>query len=302
MASPARPVTALAIAAALGALDLIAPGRWVPPPGAAAVAILAFGFPHGALDIPLLICSAADTRGRVGVFALYIALALGVVALWFTDPRLFFLGFVGLAVAHFAHDLAPADRLLRVAYAGAPILLPNLLHGARMELLVGGLAGDAFAAQWVTVLAAAALPWALGVTAILLTTRGAANRAARLDLAAVALGYILLDPLVALVLHFCLVHAPRGTAHALGRLPVREARAWAPWVLGGGGIIAISGVLAATLAPAPGPLLWQAVIVALAALTLPHVLLAEWLGAACSAVSIPIPAASRLSLPPRGGG
>lgn len=275
-----RPAAALAVAAGLGAAEWLAPGRLVPPPGVAAIAILAFGFPHGALDIPLLARTASDTRGRTAVFALYIALALGVVALWFVDPRLFFLGFVGLALAHFAHDLAPADPLLRVAYAGAPILLPNLLHGPRMEALVGGLAGPQFAAQWVNVLAATALPWALGTAALLLRARAPtpADRDARRDLAAVALAYVLLDPVLALVVHFCLVHAPRGAAHALGQLPRPIARAWTPWVFGGGGGVAALGIIFATLAPAPGVLLWQGVIVALAALTLPHVVLSEWRG------------------------
>ena len=275
----------------------------LPEPGPAARAgvlaglVAVLGLPHGAVDH---IEGRALLEGRAGrrwwlVFgALYIAAAAAVVAAWLAWPPGLLAGFLVLAAAHFGAEDVAAEavtagswaRVAEIAARGAvPVAGPPLLHPERTGTLFAYLLpGTPAGAVRELLHALAPAAWALGAALAVLIALALVRRRWRVgaELAALSAAVAVLPPLLAFVVYFCVWHSPRHSITVMGRLapgdPGTGARrhAHAAWPLT---LASIAGMAAAwawlsTLAAPPVPALIATVFVGLAALTVPHVVLA----------------------------
>lgn len=240
--------------------------------------IVLLGVPHGALD-PIFAQALpqikSPTSWAVFVFA-YLLLAALVVALWWYEPSVFLLGFLAVSALHFSGDLAAgANFFVRFFYGGAAIVLPAALHAAELDRLFSLLAGPHAAGLVVAVLQLMVWPWlaALGVV-ILHSARRDAWLA--LEVLAVSVLTFTASPLLGFTIFFCCMHSPRHilrTQIYAGMTLQRLARVAALPML-------------AVLLMAAGGWYWlpdspmderivQCLFVALAALTVPHMVLVE---------------------------
>jgi beta-carotene 15,15'-dioxygenase len=240
------------------------------------VLIVLLGMPHGALDAVFAqrIFAIARPMGWVVFAVLYVAVAAGVVGLWWLAPTPFLVGFLCLSAAHFANDLpASVSGLARGLYGGAVIVLPALGHGPELERLLGWVAGAPSAAEVVPVLRVMAVPWLLLVFLMLVRAARTRPRVAA-EFGALAALSAIAPPLVAFACYFCAMHSPRHMLKTLESLP-ESARAntlrlvlWPTLAT----FVAL-GVLGWSFRAHPvTPLVMQLVFVSLAALTLPHML------------------------------
>jgi len=245
----------------------------------AGAAMLLLGVPHGAFDVAL-----AHRRWDIGTppaltafLALYIGLAAAFAAIWFLLPQLALPVFIVMSGLHFAGDWRNEFPLLPRAIVGlALITAPALLHREPVVEIFAWLVPADVALTTGEVMAAASIPL-LQAAALIVLVAAWSRPAAALEMAATLLLAVFAAPLVFFVTYWCGLHSlrhvfavqselqPRSLA-ALGRLSLP----YAP--------ITILGVVA-------GALLWphldlgQAVLavlfVALAALTVPHMLLVD---------------------------
>ena len=241
--------------------------------------IVGLGVPHGALDSIFAgqLYRLRTIKSWLGFVVVYLVLAALVVGLWQSYPALFLAGFLLLSLIHFSGDPAEGTPLVsRIFYGGAILLLPHLLYTAEVSslftLLVGPAAGERIAAGlqpmaglWLVGLAGAAVhrAWSHWPTA--------------LEMAAVGLLAVFAPPLLAFTVFFCGMHSARHilrTAKYSGR-PLGD-------LLAATALTPMLGVLCALAAafywlrqvPWDARLI-QLVFVALAALTVPHMMLVE---------------------------
>lgn len=248
------------------------------------------GVPHGAFDH---LVAQPVMRPRLGPawWALFGAGYFGLAALvgmaWWAAPGWTLCGFLAASIVHFGlgdleDGLAPASvprGLAVLAYGALPVLLPVALHPDAAAPVLAGLAGMA-----VPDMAAALRPavWLLPAWAVLFgwvvftaRYRGVAERLLT------AAAFVLLPPLLAFALYFTAGHAMRHIVR-LGAWydPADRGRAarwlaWTivPWAFG----TALAGVALAWR----GDDLTASVLVpafqAIAALTLPHMVVTSWL-------------------------
>ena len=254
------------------------------PPVAVQIAVAAplialLGVPHGALD-PALAGRRFDLdapRRRAGFAALYLAVALAVVALWIVAPVVALAAFLAYAALHFGDDWrdaapGPARRLLQ---GGAVILAPFLGGAAQAAAVFAVLSGP----QGRAVAAACEAMAPFWVAAALAATLWPRPGRATLEIGCLAALGLLVPPLVYFTVYFCALHAPRHflvNARALGLDLRAAARAAAPATL-----VTVAAALAYVVwtdAP-PGDAALRAVFIGLAALTAPHMLIVEAVGA-----------------------
>ncbi len=245
----------------------------------AGLAMLLLGVPHGGFDVAL-----AHRRWRIGApralagfLALYVGLAAGVVALWFALPQLALPAFILMSGYHFsgdwADDLAP---LPRVIVGLAMICAPALLHREAVTEIFAWLAPAGVASASAQAMAAAAIPL-LQAAALIVLVVAWARPAAALEMAATLLLALFAAPLVFFVTYWCALHSPRHMLAVADELRPRSAAAFVrlsvPYAP-----LAIVGVLAGALL-LPGLALGESVLaalfIALAALTVPHMVLVD---------------------------
>lgn len=266
----------------------------------AAGLIVFLGVPHGALD-PLFAAALLRLKSRSEwlCFSLvYLLLAALVVLLWWTLPTIFLIAFLTISVLHFSGDLSVgASFFERFLYGAAVITLPAALHAAEMFRLFSMLVGPSAAQPVVSVLQVSAWPCLIALLALVAVS--AARRTDRdgfRNLEILALGVLAFTatPLLGFAIYFCTMHSARHilrTQQFTGTTPNRMALVATLPMLALLGLGVIGWILwptfpttlpAVTTIEVTQPQttlamtnLLQLLFVALAALTLPHMLLVE---------------------------
>ena len=247
----------------------------------ALLAVLLIGVPHGAADAAIAMQTRlADSRQKLIAFlVIYCTITALVVAAWFIAPSVSLLIFLALTVFHFGRG----DALV---YGRAAVSLRALLHGGFIisvalihEVEVSALfrlvtVQDAWPIM--TVLRLAFLFWvvALGLAII-------GNKISLSAFAEIAALFVLacaVPPLVAFALYFCGVHSLRHFKR-LARDPRLNTAAHRrlALALAAVSILAIAGAAYSISPQQIGDGLMQSLFIALAALTVPHMLLVDGL-------------------------
>jgi Brp/Blh family beta-carotene 15,15'-monooxygenase len=255
----------------VGSLDLLV---W---PTLASALILCLGVPHGAADIAVIERTWHLTRWGETALALvaYLLLAGGVLLVWWLQPELSLALFLIGSAYHFGGDWGhhPPARMLRGA---AMLIATTIFHEGQVIEIFGWLATPKAGDDVVAAMVALSGPIIVSAVFCALSRVRTRPRAA-LEYGATLAMAMILPPITFFILYFCLLHSPRHmltirTVLADWPLP-RLLTTSAPYAL-----MAIAGtLLGATLLSSlhAAPALLSAVFIALAALTVPHMLLAE---------------------------
>ena len=217
-----------------------------------ATLIFFLGLPHGAFDVIFAQrLFRLVSLGQWAVFCLaYVALAAAVVGFWWLLPSVFLTAFLLVSAFHFSGDLdVGTPAVLRFWYAASMLIFPAWFHEADVARLFGALVAGDFAGQMAGVLHSIALPWCagLGIT------------------------------LVSFAVFFCLMHSAR---HALRTRAYAAELAWVELLKKAIAPMVVCALAAAVLWPSMKGLTLDTAIVrilfvALAALTVPHMVLIE---------------------------
>ncbi len=296
---------ALALLAAAG-LDRLAPGAslWALL-GLSATA----GFAHGALDIELLLQRFRPVSSAMRLAALYLLVVVLLAWALSSAPHAALWLLLLMSAWHFGEDYgrwdgssAAAGLLTRLVVGGAPVMLPLLfstdaMAGLLREVWPGG-AGE----FWLR-LSQAWLVLLLGWMVLCGLRLRKLMRHAWYELAGVAALNLVFSPLMAFAIYFGLYHAPAHIWRVWTMRPAAgAARAFSR--LGWGVIFAMTLILGAALwwamgraavAPAEWSFALRWLVLALTALTLPHLVLVSLCARALSSGSDPAVASWRLS-------
>ncbi len=240
--------------------------------------IVLLGVPHGALD-PVYAQAWPGIQGRAAwVFFVwsYLLLATWVIAVWWRAPTLFLWGFLTISVLHFSGDLTTGTPAwTRFFYGGAVIVLPAALHADELTRLFALLTNPESAAWVVPTLQFMAWPWsaALLVAVVLNAHR---DTVVALEVLAVSVLTLTAPPLIGFTVFFCAMHSPRHMLRtqvfAGMTLPALAAVALWPML---GVLLMAAGAWYGLPDSSLDARMVQFIFVALAALTVPHMLLVE---------------------------
>jgi Brp/Blh family beta-carotene 15,15'-monooxygenase len=244
--------------------------------------MLLLGVPHGAYDGPLLWRFSPSPGQRAAWLTAYLLLALAAFAFWRLQAEVAFGLFLLLSLIHFGRSDAPAAALphaalLVVGFGGVFTLLLPWWHRAAVEDVLELLQVPHERFFWA--LARLLLPlWLLAAAWTLAVLLYHGRQRELLTFAGLVTLVLLLPPLWALCIYFCGLHARRHTRLVLTLLQdstvVRRQMLsimavtlllalWALWW------IAVEAAVTAALV--------QTFFAGLFALTLPHMLLTDWL-------------------------
>ncbi len=246
---------------------------------------LSLGFVHGAMDIFLL----RDSQGKLEVktcaaYALATGVLAAALAAW---PGVALIALIAVSLwhfgeqAHFEHLEQSVAWLSRIVQGGASVMLPVLLSPHALQPWVKAIAGLDAAWVWPLWVGMAGLWCAclLAAAVVMKPWQADTHKTLWLELIALIALNLALSPLLAFALFFGLYHAGTHVCR-MRRLQLRDGRAW------------LDPLLVATLAItwlALAALFWwmsdssfvtldaglwlRWLVVALAAVTLPHLIL-----------------------------
>ncbi len=266
---------------------------------------LTAGFAHGALDIELLLRRFQPLSSAARLSALYLAVVMLLAWVLSGQPEVALFLLLMMSAWHFGEDYERwsgvsrlTGLLTRLTVGGAPVMVPLIFSPISMIALLDQMDVDAAAAAW----------WLLSQAWLVLLAcwvvvgglrHARVMRHAWIELAAVVALNLAFSPLMAFALYFGAYHAPLHIWRVLLNRPQADA---AP-VFGRSGWIAIfiaTLILAAMLWWSMGghsalladwgfSLRW--LVLALTALTLPHLVLVSLCAQALSRPgSTPLPA------------
>ena len=256
--------------------------------GALAVGVALLGIPHGAVD-PLLarVFGVANTPTRTLVFFIaYVAIAGLVVGAWLLAPALSLGAFLALSIWHFRGDWLEEVSLAEASAAATTVVCaPALFHPAEITEIFSMLAFGATVEHLVSiarVAGAVAVAVLIGTVAL----RFRQQRLAALELLSLPLLAWLLPPLLFFVLYFCGLHSPRHIIESARILSWRSPAVRVTAV----GISAVTVAAAVAIYVSlptidTAPRLLAVVFIGLAALTVPHMLLLEFVAGRQAATS-----------------
>ncbi|MEO7409914.1 MAG: Brp/Blh family beta-carotene 15,15'-dioxygenase [Sphingomicrobium sp.] len=197
------------------------------PTAIACAAILAFGLPHGTLDLAIIRRERDAGRVAMGILLLgYLGLAALMAAVWQFAPVMALAVFLIIAALHFAEDWREyCPPFLAQAMAVALLSAPALLNLTALEHLFVALSGSGDAAIVANVLLLLA-PMSLGVASVTIWTIWRAGHEHQAIAGAITLAaMILLPPAVGFALFFLLHHSPSQLKAAIARTSGGR-RAW----------------------------------------------------------------------------
>lgn len=243
------------------------------------VLIVVFGVPHGALDTVAAhhlyrLRSASAWAAFVLAYVVLAATAIGVWCIW---PSGFILGFAIISLYHFSGDPdGDAPWLFRLLYGGLIIALPALMFAPDVAKLLATLMPAPAATTAAAALRWLAVPWLLAALLVAARHRRR-NAAASREMLAVTLLALLAPPLWSFTIFFCFMHSAR---HVLRLQDSWDHVGWRSLVRAATLPFLATGLALGVgwqLLPGPSTTMRavQLVFVALAALTVPHMLLVE---------------------------
>lgn len=238
-----------------------------------------FGVPHGALDAALIKTAIPEHR-RALTFSSYIATAILCVVAWLVAPTASMLFFLTLSTWHFGSsdivDLKPRHPILQlVARGGIWTLFLPVFHWQTTQPIFAQLSADP---DLIKLGLNLALPvWIFAYIALLYIEFTARDHRALVPAIGALMLAVMLPPLWALGLYFCLWHARRHTQHALAQIsdtPHAKRLAQSLTIL-------TLGIAAAVFALMPPELtidtaLVRIFFVGIFALTVPHMVLIDY--------------------------
>lgn len=280
------PVPAAVAFAVLTAILAVSPSLPASVQAAMLAVAVIVSLPHGAID---LVIAERWLRPRLGSrwlpsFLLgYAVAAAATLLLWQIWAEAALGLFLAMSVFHFGaaepggHQ-ATSVRLAHVlAFGGAPIIVPALAYPAQIDGLFAMLVGAGGQPLANGLRAQGALVWG-GATVIAILGAGSAGaglwRAA--TLAGVSAAFVMLPPLVAFALYFALLHNFQAIAHqsqalAMSWTDMVRASAW-PSSVALGSLMLGWWMLHNQLGQSDAAI--QTAFIGLAALTVPHMILA----------------------------
>lgn len=267
------------------------------------VPIALLGILHGGADPWVgrrLMQDLGQPAPRAAFYTLYLLTMALVLAAWWIAPLATLGAFLLISILHFGDQDATtfglATRPLDVVVLGTlPVLGPCLAHPGEVAVLFGWLTGappESLAPRIAWIMKPVGCLWLIGIGMVIgrVALERGAGRARRLALSVcvIALVMILLPPLVAFALYFCLLHS---FGHVLDMATARDGP-WSSWSIGQWawrlwpatlGAVLMGALGAAALealrpdAAPPGADAVRVLFWGLAALTVPHVMLhAAW--------------------------
>lgn len=242
-----------------------------------ALFIILLGVPHGSLDTLFaqeLLC--LDSPKKWAKFIVnYLIIALLVVIFWMLLPSVFLICFLLISCVHFADDLvAGTPQLSRILYGGIIIFLPALTYSHELARLYSFLIDTEHAKLLVSVLKLLAIPWLFGL-AVVIYQLMRTNIVTSLEVLSIATLALVCTPLLAFTIYFCGMHSFRHIIRSSQFLSVTSPK-----------LLAVSLIVPTVAVLVVAYFLWylmrptsidealvKIILVALAALTLPHMLL-----------------------------
>lgn len=248
-----------------------------------AILILVLGIPHGALDVIFAKrLYQLVSLGQWSMFCLaYVALAAAVVGVWWVFPATFLVLFLLASAFHFSGDLdGSTPVLMRLWYGGSMLVFPAWFHEAEVARLFGALVPGDVALPLAEVLHAMALPWGVGLAVTLIFTLIIQWRrywVGSIEVTSVSLLALLAPPLLSFTIFFCAMHSAR---HAIRSRAFAADLTWRDLLKKAAapmGFCVLAGLLVwPTLKDLPlDTAVVRILFVALAALTVPHMVLIE---------------------------
>ena len=249
----------------------------------AAALITFLGLPHGALD-PLV----AYRHGLIGrtshwVYFLiaYIGSCLLGLVFWSLSPVSALVLFLGYSAVHFGRDWSGSTSLGGSPYGCLVLGLPAIFHPAEIQDIYLMLTSEPSSAN-VLMLNRGFIVFGGGylVMTILLGQLKSLARYAWLELIALASWAYLFIPLWYFVIFFCALHSPRHLIAEFGTLSrpykVKAVAVMAVFTLITVGSIALFGAQLRVSLNEIETFTYQAIFIGLAVLTIPHMILMEW--------------------------
>lgn len=226
-----------------------------------ATSIVIFGLPHGALDLTLIRGSSSGAWHvlALSIFVYLLGLAT-VICAWLHVPILMLTSFLMLAVAHFGFgdtgEITGLQRALEIIVrGGSTIVIPLFFQTATtlelFTILVGPESTTAMHAASQAIMPSAGWIWSLCLIASIswrVSTRRPGWLLAILELILIAAVFAMLQPLIAFLLYFNLIHSVRHLADlGAARFPKSGHCAWR-WLLSESLPLTVATLILATIA------------------------------------------------------
>jgi Brp/Blh family beta-carotene 15,15'-monooxygenase len=235
--------------------------------------VVLFGLPHGALDPEVAYLAFRHRTGyRWQLFALvYSLIGIAYGYLWWQWPSAVLSSFLCISAIHFGSDWnGRGTWWSRLAYGCAVVTLPAMFHANEVTRIYAALGATDYAG----ILGVSRL---LGCAALPIALAGALRQRRRdlVELLAITVGGLVLEPLVFFICYFCFLHSPRHLLETARKTGLGDwkaiGKAAAPSLLGALG----GGLVFGAMMPSAGAdeRLLRVVFIGLAALTLPHMIL-----------------------------
>jgi beta-carotene 15,15'-dioxygenase len=268
-----------------------------------AAMVLSLGTVHGAMDVLLLMRLLPNSTQRIRASAGYLVASLAVAALMLLQPGIALMLLLALSIWHFGECFAQSGAttraqrwVLRALRGGAPVLLPAVVNRPALHRLIEALmAPDQSAAQWVWALwSTLAWAWlACGVWGLVWVCRCSASEKRQkllpkigTEISLLLMLYAAASPLMAFAVFFGMYHSAGHIRRVIGHSPatplppVQDRR---PLFLITAATTAMTLFLGSALAwwihshtlSTPAWAL-HSLIVALTAVSVPHVVLVSW--------------------------
>lgn len=172
--------------------------------------VVLLGVPHGSLDV--LFASQTYNLQNIShwlkFIAYYLAAALAVILVWFLLPNAFFIIFLILSAMHFSDDLNLSDfAVLKLSYGTAIISFPSLFFSHELINLYAMIIQTATAASIVKASQFISMP--AGIIMAFYLVNQKIDVRTKLELLCTCALFLLLSPILAFGVYFCLMHSAR---------------------------------------------------------------------------------------------
>lgn len=262
----------------------------------AIAAILLIGVPHGGLDgaVARRVGWPSGMLPWVLFHIIYLLLAASVAGLWWLYPLPSLIFFLGISALHFGssdirHISSPSSRdawLPLIAHGGLVVIGIPVLQSADVEPLFAVLVGAENSLWLLNQIDQLRLPWAASLFAYLIYSVYQPRwRQSLFSLAVLIVLAYLLPPLVSFALYFCLWHSRsymqriwRAIASEERGRSARETLVYSLLAYAAAGVYFVlqtNGASASVTAISPA--LLQLTFIGLAALTVPHMVLVDFI-------------------------